>query len=111
MIVILTWLLLCERVLSLKIIFTINAILSTLDDGCSVVMEGEQLCAGPFPYFKIVAMVSIIGIGALVDVVTTAYASRQDAHMQRRGSIHVAIDDARVSRGNGNPDLTKTLLS
>jgi hypothetical protein len=73
-------------------------------------MEGEQLCAGPFPYFKIVAMISIIATGVCVDVMTTACASRQDAQMQRRGSIHVAVEE-RVGRGKSNPDLTAALLS
>lgn len=97
-------------VAAVQIIFTINAILSTVDDGCTVDMEGEQSCAGPFPYFKIVAMASIIGTGALVDMMTTACARRQDAQMQRRGSIHAAVDETRVSRGNDNPDLSTTLL-
>jgi hypothetical protein len=93
------------------VIFSTNFIFSTIDDGCTVDMEGEVVCAGPFPYFKIVSMVAIVGGGAAVEGVTTLCLRRKDARMQRRVSIH-SVDRAVGARasGGGERDLGARLL-
>jgi hypothetical protein len=99
------------------LIFSTNATLSVLDDGCSVNLEGDVVCAGPFPFFKIVAMVSIVGTGVAVEGVTTLCLRRKDAQMQRRVSVHAlggeqagAVRPSGEETGGRQADLTARLL-
>ena len=48
------------------LLFLCNATLSVMDDGC-VEFEGQLVCKGPFPYFKLVAFVAIVGFGAAIE--------------------------------------------
>ena len=63
-----------------------SATLSVLDDGC-VEFEGQLICAGPFPYFKLVAFVAIVGFGGAVEGLATLCLRRRARRMDRRGSI------------------------
>ena len=81
--------------------FSTNFVFSTIDDGCSVDMEGLVTCAGPFRYVKIVSMVVIVGLGLAAEGVTTLCLRRKDDQLHRRASI-ISVDGRAAAAGQRN---------